>query len=68
MSASTTQSGSAITSGRGRRLAGWLPFASSQAEAAELLDVTTRLLDLRLDHLDDEERARLRGLFDENAA
>lgn len=50
------------------RLAVWLPFASSQAEAAELLDVTTRLLDVRLDHLDDEERARLRGLFDENAA
>jgi Zn-dependent peptidase ImmA (M78 family) len=41
------------------RLAEWLPFASSLAEAADLLDVTERLLTVRIDRLAPDERRRL---------
>jgi Zn-dependent peptidase ImmA (M78 family) len=38
----------------------WLPYAASGGEAAELLDVTARVLEVRLARLDQAERARLR--------
>jgi Zn-dependent peptidase ImmA (M78 family) len=41
------------------RLAEWMPFASSWAEAADLLDVTERLLTVRLRRLSPAERQRL---------
>jgi Zn-dependent peptidase ImmA (M78 family) len=38
----------------------WLPYAASRGEAAELLDVTAQMLEVRLERLDPAERARLR--------
>jgi Zn-dependent peptidase ImmA (M78 family) len=42
----------------------WLPYASSRSEAAELLDVTERLLSIRLEQLSSREAAALGRLID----